>query len=383
MPSTFDDKIRGMLLLGAYGDALGAAQEGQETPTPDPLPKILTARDMPEWGEAWGTWLPAIVHAKRIGMPTDDTCYRLCILHPWLAAIANNVDERTFDEASLRDFMAALRHEPLYPEWYSFACRDHLKAWLEMFQAQEENRSEGLFSPGIPGVFGPFLYLGMAAVRHGTTPLETFALYQQQAGLDQGYAKVVTAFLATLVSLAVNEASQTDSFGDWFFGCARAVLDDLAASAQDEDVASLRSVLETIQQLGTELRGETEGTLNTVFKQRVIDPPTPPFLTHAFMGGIHDPYRALAHITATIAYAPNDPAVALRTIAHSCGDTDTLASFLGTLLGAWYGAERLSAIQTEGLDFQAELDIVEANLTELFHFDLDQHVQIFSRLHSS
>ena len=110
MPNTFDDRIRGMLLLGAYGDALGAAQEGQETPTPDPLPTRLVARDMPEWGEAWGTWLPAIVHAKRIGMPTDDTCYRLCVLHPWLAAIADG--DRTFDEASLLDFMAALRHEP-------------------------------------------------------------------------------------------------------------------------------------------------------------------------------------------------------------------------------------------------------------------------------
>ncbi len=232
-PGTFDDKIRGMLLLGAYGDAFGAAQKGQETPTPDPLPKTLTARDMPEWGEAWGTWLPAIVHTKTIGMPTHETCYRLCILHPWLAAIAHAVDKRPFSEASLRDFMAALRHEPLYPEWYSFACRDHLKSWLDMFQAQEENRSEGLFSPGIPGVFGLFLYLEMAAVRHGTTPLETFALYRQQACLDQGYAKDVTAFLATLVSLAVNEPAQTDSFGDWFFGHGHAVLDELAASQQE------------------------------------------------------------------------------------------------------------------------------------------------------
>ncbi len=135
--------------------------------------------------------------------------------------------------------------------------------------------------------------------------------------------------------------------------------------------------------LGTGLRGETEGTLNAAFKQQVFDPPTPPFLTHAFLGGTHDPYRALAHITATIAYAPDDPAVALRTIAHSCGQTDTLASFLGTLLGAWYGAGRLSTLQSAGLDFQAELKVVEAILTDLFHFDLGQHVQIFSRLHSS
>ena len=223
----------------------------------------------------------------------------------------------------------------------------------------------------------------MAAVRHGTTPRETFTVYQRQASLDQGYAKAVTGFVATLVSLAVNEAAETSSFGDWFFDCGRAVLDDLAASTQAQEAVSLRSLLEAMARLGNELRSETEATLNTVFKQQVLDPPMPPFLNHAFLGGMHDPYRILAQLAATIAYAPDDPATALRTIAHSCGNTATLASLLGTLLGAWYGAERLSALHTEGLDFQAELDIVETNLTELFHFGLDQHVQIFSRLHSS
>ena len=220
-----------------------------------------------------------------------------------------------------------------------------------MFQAQAENRSEGVFSPGVPGAFGLFLYLEMAAVRHGTTPRETFTVYQQQASLDQGYARAVTGFVATLVSLAVNEAAETSSFGDWFFDCGRAVLDDLAASTQAQETASLRSLLEAMARLGNELRSETEATLNTVFKQRVLDPPMPPFLNHAFLGGIHDPYRILAQLAATIAYAPDDPATALRTIAHSCGNTATLASLLGTLLGAWYGAERLSALHTEGLDF--------------------------------
>ena len=381
MPDTFTDKMRGMLLFGAYADALGAAQEGQQTPTPDPVPTMLSPRDMPEWGEAWGTWLPAIVHARRVGMPTDSTCYRLCVLHPWLAAIADG--ERTFDETSLRAFMADLQHEPLYPEWYSFACKAQLKDWAAMFQAQHEGRSDVFFNPGVPIIFGLYLYLEMAAVHHGKTPVETFALYEHQACLDQGYAKPVTALLATLVSLAVQESPVGAPFSEWFFGSSRAVLDDVAHSGSDSPALSvLQKILDSMQELGTSLQGKTEATFNTAFKEQVIDPSHPPFLIQPFSGGVADSYCTLAQIAATIAYAKDDPALAVRTIAHSYGDTDAVASLLGTLIGVWYGEQRLYTAPSQGLDLRAEIELVEANLTELFHIDLAQRVQIFSRLHS-
>ena len=380
MPTTFEDKIRGMLLLGAYADALGAAQEGQEMPTPDPVPKTLAPRDMPEWGEAWGTWLPAIVHAKRVGMPTDSTCFRLCTLHPWLEAIANG--ERTFDETSLHAFMTALQHEPLYPEWYSFACKDQLKDWSAMFQAQQEERSEAFFNPGVPIIFGLYLYLEVATVYHGATPIGTFNIYKGQARLDQGYAKIVTGFLATLVSLAAKEAPTGASFSDWFFRSSRALLEDVEHAGSDaQALPTVRALLDSMQELGTELRGKTEATFNTAFKAQVLDPAQPPFLNQSFLGGVADPYRSLAQIAATIAYANDDPAAALRTFAHSYGDTDAIASMLGTLMGAWYGEQGLYAAQSEGVDLRAEIGVVESNLMELFHLDLEQRVQVFVRLH--
>jgi hypothetical protein len=379
MPTTFEDKIRGMLLLGAYADTLGAAQEGQEMPTPDPVPKTLAPRDMPEWGEAWGTWLPAIVHAKRIGMPTDSTCYRLCTLHPWLEAIADG--KSTFDETSLHAFMTELQHEPLYPEWYSFACRDQLKDWSAMFQAQQEERSEVFFNPGVPVIFGLYLYLEVATVHYGATPAETFALYERQAGLDQGYAKIVTAFLATLVSLAVQEILTEATFSDWFFRSSQAVLDaGVASGADSQELSILRGMLDSMQTLGKNLQGETEATFNTAFKEQVIDPAHPPFMNQSFLGGVADPYRTVAQIAATIAYANDDPAAVLRTFAYSYGDTDAIASLLGTLMGAWYGERGLYAAQSKGVDLRAEIAVVESNLTELFHLDLEQRVQVFVRL---
>ena len=379
MPHSFEDKIRGMLLLGAYADALGAAQESQEMPTPDPVPKTLAPRDMPEWGEAWGTWLPAIVHAKRVGMPTDSTCYRLCTLHPWLAAIATG--ERTFDETSLQAFMTQLQHEPLYPEWYSFACKDQLKDWSAMFQAQQEGRSEAFFNPGVPIIFGLYLYLEAATVHHGVTPIETFAIYKRQARLDQGYAKIVTAFLATLVSLAVQEIPTAAAFSDWFFRSSLLLLEDLERSGSEaQALPTVRSLLDSMQEFGTGLKGRTEATFNTAFKERVIDPSQPPFLNQSFLGGVADPYRTLAQIAATIAYANDDPAAALRTIAYSYGDTDAIASLLGTLMGAWYGEQGLYATPSQGVDLRTEIAVVESNLTELFHLDLDHQVQIFARL---
>ena len=379
MQTPFEDKMRAMLLLGAYADALGAAQEGQEIPTPDPVPKTLAPRDMPKWGEPWGTWLPAIVRASSVGMPTCWTCYRLCILHPWLDAIAKG--QRTFDEKSLHAFMVDLQHEPLYPEWYSFACKDQLKDWSAMFQAQQEERSEAFFNPGIPIIFGLYLYLELASVHYGTTPVETFTLYKRQACLDQGYAKIVTAFLATLVSLAVQKTQTGASFSDWFFRSSRALLDDVVASEADSlELSSLRGILDSMQGLGTDLQGKTEATFNTALKQQVIDPTHPPFMNLPFLGGIGDPYRTVAQIAATVAYANDDPAAALRTFAYSYGDTDAMASLLGTLMGAWYGEKGLYSAASEGVDLRAEMAIVESNLTELFHLDLDQRVQIFVRL---
>lgn len=379
MQTPFQDKMRGMFLLGAYADALGAPQEGQEMPTPDPVPKTLAPRDMPEWGEPWGTWLPAIVHARRVGMPTDSTCYRLCTLHPWLEAIANG--QRTFDEMSLRAFMVDLQHEPLYPEWYSFACKDQLKDLSAMFQAEQEERTEAFFTPGVPIIFGLYLYLELATVHYGTTPVETFAIYKRQACLDQGYAKIVTAFLATLVSLAVQESPTGASFSHWFFRSSRELLDDVAASEADwRELSILRGILDSMQGLGIDLKGKTEATFNTALKQRVIDPTHPPFMNLSFLGGVADPYRTVAQIAATVAHANDDPAAALRTLAYSYGDTDAIASLLGTLMGAWYGEKGLYVAASEGVDLRAEIAIVESNITELFDLDLDQRVQIFMKL---
>jgi hypothetical protein len=135
-----------------------------------------------------------------------------------------------------------------------------------------------------------------------------------------------------------------------------------------------------MQELGTNLRGKTEATFNTAFKERVIDPAHPPFMNQSFLGGVADPYRTLAQIAATIAYANDDPAAALRTFAYSYGDTDAIASLLGMLMGAWYGEQGLYAAQSQGVDLRAEIGVVESNLTELFHLDLDHRVQIFARL---
>ena len=221
----------------------------------------------------------------------------------------------------------------------------------------------------------------MATVHYGATPAETFALYERQAGLDQGYAKIVTAFLATLVSLAVQEILTEATFSDWFFRSSQAVLDaGVASGADSQELSILRGMLDSMQTLGKNLQGETEATFNTAFKEQVIDPAHPPFMNQSFLGGVADPYRTVAQIAATIAYANDDPAAVLRTFAYSYGDTDAIASLLGTLMGAWYGERGLYAAQSKGVDLRAEIAVVESNLTELFHLDLEQRVQVFVRL---
>ena len=60
------NRISGMILLGAYGDAYGAEHETRGHIHDDPFPKRLPARNLAN--HHWGTWLPAA------SIPNPATC---------------------------------------------------------------------------------------------------------------------------------------------------------------------------------------------------------------------------------------------------------------------------------------------------------------------
>lgn len=372
------DRLRGMLLLGAYGDALGAVHEGSREIAPAPFPKPLPVRRMLNQGSAWGTWLPNTVVATKAGVPTDDTCYRMFLLHPWLQAIASG--NSTFTEKSFREFLLQLAQSTAKPNWTQLPRNNQINAWIEMFKAEEEGGCSFFFCPDVPIVFGLFMYLETGAIIQGGTMESTYRFFKGFSRLDQRYAISATAFMTTLLSQAIEYNCAETTFDEWFFSQSSALFQELKVIFPDDsDVAILENLFSSMRELGVKHRGSSEETFVSAFKTIVIDPDFPPFMDTAF-SGIFDPFRFIAQIVATVEFSAGDPAIALRAIAYSIGDTDTTATFLGSLMGAWFGEKQLRNLKTPGLILNDELNTVEDVLDNLFEIDLDERARLFELL---
>ena len=109
-------------------------------------------------------------------------------------------------------------------------------------------------------------------------------------------------------------------------------------------------------------------------RKRVNQPP--PFMDEPFKWPEHDPFRMLAEIIAATVYAEGDPHRAIQVLAFSSGDSDTVCTFLGTLMGIWYGEPLL----LQNANLVDDLQIVENVLTDKFEVDLNEHVNLFMSL---
>ncbi len=381
--SNFHDRLRGMFLLGAYGDALGAEHEKSPDIAQAPFPKPLQPRRMLEQGFHWGTWLPNTVVASEIGVPTDDTCYRLFILHPWLQEIVKG--NRRFTEESFREFMLELKERSAQPSWIKLPRDNQINAWLFEFNAQKETNScGGFFSHDSPVIFGLFMYLETGAIIRGMASKSIYSLFKGFSRLDQRYATSATAFMTTLLSKAIEYNSIGKSFDKWFFDQSFNLIVELQETfPNDVDLEIIKSLFLLMKKLGSEYRGLPEEVFVKAFKEQVIEPDNPPFMRESFskwFGGNFDPFRFLAQIVATVEFSAGDPALALRSIAYSFGDTDTIATFLGSLMGVWYGEQQLRNLDTPGLVFNDELTIVENVLEKIFSIDLDERARLFESL---
>ena len=103
---SLEDRLRGMLLLSAYGDALGADHESQReihtAPLPDRLPEQTLAAEPDPW-QYWATTHQLDSPVK--GLTTDDTAFKLFLLHPWLEQVS--VGGSSFDEIGFREFLVS------------------------------------------------------------------------------------------------------------------------------------------------------------------------------------------------------------------------------------------------------------------------------------
>jgi hypothetical protein len=414
VPEAVLDSFEGMLLWSAFGDALGASRElealGGAVATDPAALDLLTAEEVVaararqgdlvdgQKGETWGVW-PDAVGIKEVatarGLPTDDTGVRTVLVGEWLweaLAAGGDLSETAF-AAWLEPFAKDGLPEAASLPWLERRRGEQAVAWRAMVHAahhplepiQPENP---FFRPGLPVIFGPFLYLPLAAAFYQRPPVEVFLHFMDFSVLDQEHGRVVTGLLAALVAQAVTERPFQAGIGEWFFSAAGPVLADARGHVKAEGLgvateAQHRAWLDEVEDALVEARElGLEARLGQMasgpFLERVAERIYRPAIT-AGPGVRHglapyEPLLVLRQLAATAAYAGDDPARLLRLLAAGPGDADTLAFLMGTLVGAWYGRRALEALP--GVD----LEPVVAMLWRLFEVDLPLQAGMYGQL---
>ena len=237
------------------------------------------------------------------------------------------------------------------------------------------------FFPDVPTVFGFFLFQELAAIRTHYKPAENYRFFRSATALDQGYASAATGFLIAITSLTFSSAPSDPLerfFDRWLIDQSNNLIDELLNTNVDRDaITTIQRIVVTMSELGERLRNESPHDFMVAFEESVINSPNPPFMSERFKEPLHDPFRMLAEIFAATSYAEGDPFHAMQALAFGSGDSDTVCAFLGTLQGIWFGEHllRQDAYLNEGFD------IVEEVLNTTFQVDLNQHVDLFLKLH--
>lgn len=375
MNPTATDRLRGMMLLSAYGDALGADHETQRAIHSAPIPKTLPEQTLLADPDKWGYWITQDQIGSPVkGVTTDDTAFKLFILHPWLRQILEGNSD--LNENAFRQFIYQLKSSSTQPTWLAQPRNAQIDSWLDMYRASEVGEQAEFFIPEVPIVFGLFMFLELAAVRTHYRTVDNYRYFHNATVLDQGYAKSATGFLMAIASLAFS-SDPADRFDNWFVQQSINLADELISlNLNRDDVLTITRIVETMTKLGERQRGSSPHEFMVAFEQAVVRADTPPFMDESFQQAVHDPFRMLAEMYAATAYAAGDPFRAIQPLAFGSGDSDTVSAFLGTVLGIWFGEKSLR--QNASLD--NDLTIVESVLRETFEVDLNQHVELFLRL---
>ena len=372
------DKLKGMLLLGAYGDALGVPHElgggalygriGQpeiaEALQPFAVYRVDTAG-------AWGIW--ATPARDKIGLPTDDTCYRFGILHQWMNDLST---QKTIPTLNEKQFLSWLDQQaPVSegaPQWTKIRL-DFVQDLVKAINGAKRGKIvEPFYFPGDPVVFGPFLYLELASIYAGRSQTEVFETFNDFSVLDQQYGKFVTGMMSAMLAKGIGASPENERrFDRWFFETADKVLKSNLGDAQYRGF--VREHFNAGKQIGIQNRDlDMKAFLQVLNRQVFLRPP--PNDKHRTPN--YEPLLIIRMIAAAVGYSDGSIKRALQVLAVAPGDSDTMASQLGSIVGAYCGEKKL---RRPTVDLSADLTRVSDCVITEFGWDISEISDVLLR----
>ena len=384
------DKLRGMILLGAYGDALGALHEPAglqgKVGLPEQARQLSTVGSYQppgQEGSPWWVWVDGASHLSSMkGLPTDDSAFRLFILQPWVNSLSGDIPSEALFTNWLKK-QARFAVDPIEGSWELNRLRQ-INDWIVMlndasrwntlsasgmkasaFKSAPENP---FFRADIPVVFGLFMYLELAALYAFCSPPVRIRHFSTFSSLDQGYAGAVTGLYAGLIGSALINQPGDSSFSTWYASSISELLHSSPLSAEDTNLLQSSFVFSWEWGLSQQVQSETDFLV--AFKQNIYNAPLPG--SREQLGfRVFDPLLFFRQMTAVLAYTDGNITKALSLLASSPGDADTVPSMLGTLAGAWYGFD---ALQSTPIGTSGDLEHVSSTISTLFDYDLESNL---------
>jgi len=395
------DRLKGMVKLAMYGDALGASTEGL---TLGPIVEdLLPVRDFYSGlGSAWFVWLPSekIPYGVK-GIVTDDSAHFLFVTTRYM----DWLDKNNITHSDWRFARFLVEEEGLYAtgeypypiadERFIFNVHQHIADWIGMFDqilCIEAGNDEYCFTdedwkPGLlpkanfyqkdnATCFGLFMFLPFAAWLSNSSIEEQYGFFRGLTSLDQGHAKIVTAIVGTLISQALAERhGPEESFSQWFQDMLNRLVQYEHSNYSTADSEALNRIslsIEVLRQAIIDNSGNSFDSLRRNFELARRDD-----LPRGVQGLKHDPAEFLAVINAALIHGEDDLRKSFRLINNSGGDTDTILFVFGLIAGAFWGQGTLEEI----LDWRMSQEMAEVQVTieNLLGVRLENISQLFSR----
>jgi len=390
-----DDKLLGMFLFGAYGDALGSPREKEaikgQLQIPSSIGKLVNFEDYGELKnilpDKWGLWSKESILRTIRGIPTDDTAFRLLLLHRWIDHSYESSSELT--EVNFKQWMTTSVLPPPYniTEGVKSSYSEIIAEFEHIFYVQEnypnvseEEIERSFYKNNRLVFFGNFMYLELVATKLNSNSYEVIELFNSITNLDITYGKTITAISAGILHRCLlQEYILVEDIYD-FLKTTTLELLDIAIEIELNQVEKLRE--DMLWAIGKAEQSNTIEDLLQEFSNIYLSPQEEK--TNGLVEGkfyAHHPLLMWRQIWAGLAFYKNEPFNALTFTAVCYGDTDTVSSFLGIILGGLCGNRILAQSKINNYNLDDILSEIEQNIIALFNVDLRDNIDIFKRFY--
>lgn len=315
MPSDLEDKVAGMLLGLAIGDALGNTSES-----------LLPEERMRRHG--WITQYPPNRHAdgRRIGLPSDDTQLAFWTL------------EHLIEEGELNPLRLAKR----FSERRIFGLGQSVRQFLSDFKSGKDWTCAGAPSAGN----GALMRIAPVLVPHLVDPssvLWTDTLMAAHVTHRDAMSNVACLAFVDLLWQWIGEDGLPDT---------SAWLERFAAFCEDIEP-------DVVYQPRAGHPADFSGTLSKLIRQYVI----PAVALDLTVADVCSRWHSGAYLLETVptvlfilAKHGGDPEAAILSAVNETKDNDTIASIVGAAVGALHGRSRLPSHWIQGLSGRLSYD---------------------------